>query len=196
MCAIAPSTPSTTLAAMMASRYSVDQSSSLAGLTRGSAARVASSPRTSQPASISMATSGSRCVGATARSTSSVSAAPQTPVRRILALSTIDLRHVEVGGLVDIDVADAFEMREHRHARLGLHARDQALAAARHDHVDGAVEPRQHQPDRGAVAGRHQLDRGLGQAGGRQPLGQRRMDRAVRAEALRAAAQDRRHCRP
>ena len=45
-----------------------------------------------------------------------------------------------VGGLVDIDVADAFEMREHRHARLGLHARDQALAAARHDHVDRAVE--------------------------------------------------------
>ena len=54
------------------------------------------------------------------------------------------LGHVERGGLVDIDMADAFEMREHRHARFGLHARDQALAAARHDDVDGAVETVQH----------------------------------------------------
>src|SRR5262245_13644679 len=65
-CAIAASTPSTTLAEMTASRYSVDQSSSLAGLTRPSTARVASSPRTSQPASSNMVTSGARCVGATA----------------------------------------------------------------------------------------------------------------------------------
>src|SRR5262245_4581814 len=89
ICSIAASTPSTTLAEMTASRYSVDQSSSLAGFTRRSTARVASSPRTSQPASSSMVTSGLRCVDATAPSTSSVSAAPQTPVRRILALSRI-----------------------------------------------------------------------------------------------------------
>ncbi len=31
--------------------------------------------------------------------------------------------HREVGGRVDVDVADAFQMREHRHARLALHAR-------------------------------------------------------------------------
>ena len=125
---------------------------------------VASSPRTSQPASSSMATSGLRCVDAAARSTSSVSAAPQTPVRRILALSTIDFAMSSVGRLVDIDVADAFEMREHRHARLRLHAGDETLAAARHDHVDGAVETREHQPDGGAVARRHELDRGVRQA--------------------------------
>ena len=100
------------------------------------------------------------------------------------------LRHVELRRLVDIDVADAFEMREHRHARLGLHARDQALAAARHDHVDGAVEALQHQADRGAVARRHQRDRVLGQAGVAQALGQRGMDGARRAVAVRAAAQD------
>ncbi len=47
-----------------------------------------------------------------------------------------------VGRLVHVDVADAFEMGEHRHARLRLHARDQALAAARHDDVDRAVEAR------------------------------------------------------
>ena len=88
---MAASTPSTTLAAMMASRYSVDQSSSVAGLTRLSTACAALSPRISQPASISISTSGLRCVAAAARSTSSVSAAPQTPVRRILALSTIFL---------------------------------------------------------------------------------------------------------
>ena len=88
------------------------------------------------------------------------------------------LRHVELGRLVDVDVADAFEMREHRHPRLRLHARDQALAAARHDDVDRAVEARQHHADRGAVARRHQLDRGLGQAGRAQALGQRGMDRA------------------
>ena len=53
-----------------------------------------------------------------------------------------------------------------------------------------AVEAGEHQADRRAVARRHQLDRILGQAGGAQPLDQRRMDRARGAEALRAAAQD------
>ena len=100
------------------------------------------------------------------------------------------LRHREVGGLVDIDVHDAFEMREHRHARLGLHTGDQALAAARHDHVDIAVEPGEHQADGGAVARRHQLYGVLGKIGGAQAFGQRRMDRSRGAEAFRAAAQD------
>ena len=49
------------------------------------------------------------------------------------------LRHFEIGGTIDINVIDAFQMREHRHARLGFDTRDQALAAARHDHVDCAV---------------------------------------------------------
>ena len=85
-----PPTPSTTRAAMMASRYSVSQSSSVAGFTRIDllhgvvAAHLAAGidqhldqrlQRSRQPA----------------RSTSRVSAAPQTPVRRILAFSTIDL---------------------------------------------------------------------------------------------------------
>ena len=80
------------------------------------------------------------------------------------------LRHLEIGGAIDIDMADAFEMREHRHARFVLHARDKALAAARHDHVDAAVKPAQHLADRGAVAGRHQLDRLFRQAGLAQAL--------------------------
>jgi len=75
-------------------------------------------------------------------------------------------RHIEIGVTVDIDVADAFEMGEDRHARLVLHAGNEALAAARHDHVEIAVEPAQHFADGGAVGNRHQLDRRLGQAGG------------------------------
>ena len=174
----------------MASRYSVDQSASLAGFTRGSVFCTAASPRTSQPASSSIATSGFRCVPAAARSTSRVSAAPQTPVRRILAFSTMLFAMSSDGGLVDIDVADAFEMREHRHARLLLHARDQALAAARHDDVDAAVEAFEHHADGGAVARRHQRDRVLGQVGFAQALGERGMDGARRAVAVGAAAQD------
>ena len=51
--------------------------------------------------------------------------------------------------------------------------------------------PVEHQPDRGAVAGRHQLDRGLGQAGLAQALAERGDDGAARAQAVGAAAQDR-----
>ncbi len=52
---------------------------------------------------------------------------------------------------VDIGVVDPVEMGEHGHARLGLHARDQALAAARDDHVDQPLR-REHRADGRAVA--------------------------------------------
>ncbi len=100
-------------------------------------------------------------------------------------------RDVEIGAAIDVGVADAFEMREHRHAGLGLHAGDEALAAARHDHVDGAVEARQHVADGVAIGGRHQLDRGLGQLGCAQALDQAGVDARRRMPALGAAAQDR-----
>ena len=73
-----------------------------------------------------------------ARSISRHSAAPQMPVRRVLAFRITAPRLGEVGGPVDVDVHDALEMREDRHPRLGLHPADQPLAAARHDHVDEA----------------------------------------------------------
>ena len=121
---MAASTPSTVFTAMMASRYSVDQSCSLAGFTRGIgllrrrvAAHLAAGleqRRRSAPAD------GRR---APCASTSSVSVAPQTPVRRILALTTMRLGHGQVGAAVDVGVADALQVREHRHARLLLHAR-------------------------------------------------------------------------
>ena len=90
MCSIASSTPSTSFTEMIASRYSVVQSASVAGIAVGKTAQhLVASPRISQPALASASRIGTRCVAATARSTSSVSAAPQMPVRRILALTAI-----------------------------------------------------------------------------------------------------------
>ena len=94
--------------------------------------------------------------------------------------------------MIDIDVVDAFEMREYRHARFGLDARDQALAAARHDHIDGAVQSAQQQAHRGAVTGRHQRDRSLRQTRFAQSLHQAVVDRAAGPETVGATAQDHR----
>ena len=49
------------------------------------------------------------------------------------------LRHRQVGGPVDVDVAVAREMLEHRHPRLGADAADELLAPARDDDVDQVV---------------------------------------------------------
>src|SRR3546814_3341209 len=69
----------------MLSRYSVSQSSSLAGLMRESSALISGVPRNSQPASINAEKIG---LGSPyPLSISSVSVAPQTPVRRIFALT-------------------------------------------------------------------------------------------------------------
>ena len=98
--------------------------------------------------------------------------------------------HVEVGGRVDIDVADAFEMGEDRHPRLGLHARDEALAAARHDDVDGAVEAGSIAPTAArSVVGTSWIA-ASGRPAARRPATQAGMDGARGVEALRAAAQD------
>ena len=86
-------------------------------------------------------------------------------------------------------------MREHGHARLGLDARDQALAAARDDEVDHALR-RQHRADRGAIGGGHQLDRVGGQAGGGEPGDQRGVDRAVALPPLPIRRAGSRHCPP
>ncbi len=101
------------------------------------------------------------------------------------------LGHVERGRPVDEDVADTFKVREYRHPRFCLNARDQAFAAARHDDVDVAVEAGEHQADGRAVAGRDELNRRFRQAGSAQPFGQRRKNRAARTHAVGTAAQDR-----
>ena len=109
-----------------------------------------------------------------------------------LAVQHQRARFREIGLLVHIGVADAFEMREHGHARFVLHARDQALAAARHDQLDGAAETGEHVADRRAIGRRHELNRRGRQSRRLEPFDDRRMQRARGMERLRAAAQDRR----
>ncbi len=67
-------------------------------------------------------------------------------------------RHRQVRIPVHVHVAVALQMADHRHARLLLHSRHQALAAAGHEHIDEFGHPGQHQADRGTIGGRHQLD--------------------------------------
>ncbi len=97
---------------------------------------------------------------------------------------------LKVGGFVHIDVADAFEMREHRNARLLLHALDEAFSAARHDHVDGAAKPFKEIADRVAICCRDELNGCLGQPRSLQPLDEAGVDCAIAFEAFGAAPQD------
>ena len=103
---------------MMASRYSVRQSSSVAGLAAGKTARTASSPRISQPAFARSSRMGTPC-------DCQDGAVDQQRFRRAanagaphLGVQHDGARLFEIGLLMDIDVANAFEMREHRHARF------------------------------------------------------------------------------
>ena len=44
-------------------------------------------------------------------------------------------RLVDIGAIININMTNAMQMFDHRHPRIGADAFDQALAAARHDHV-------------------------------------------------------------
>ena len=100
-------------------------------------------------------------------------------------------RLLQVSIAIGIDMADAFQMGKNRHPRLALHQPDQALAAARHDHVD-VLDRAQHGTDHLAVAGRHQLNCGCGKVGPLQSLDHAGMDRGRGMKAFRPAAQDHR----
>ena len=78
---------------------------------------------------------------------------------------------LQIGGLVQIGVVQAFQMAEHGRSRLGLDASDQALAATRDDDVDGAAQPGQHQADGLTVGSVDQLHRIGGQSGLGQGFG-------------------------
>jgi hypothetical protein len=86
-------------------------------------------------------------------------------------------RDRQLGFAVDIDVADALEMGKDRHACFHLHARDQVLAATRHDDIERPVQPGEHHADGGAIAGRHQRDRRSWQAGFQETRDHRGVDR-------------------
>ncbi len=63
----------------------------------------------------------------------------------------------EVGVAIEVDVADAVEVLDHRHLRFAHQPLDQTFAAARHDDVD-ILRHRDQQTDRGAIGGCDQLD--------------------------------------
>ena len=77
----------------------------------------------------------------------------------------------------------------------GRGARARACAAARHDHVDGAVEAAQHGADRRPVGRGHELDGVLRQAGLAQPGGEASVNRRGAAVRVGPAAQDHRIAR-
>ena len=81
-------------------------------------------------------------------------------------------------------------MGEDRDPRLLLHPRHEAFAAAGHDHVDIAVETREHRADRRAVAGRNEADRVGRETRLSQPLAHRRRDGARGSETIRAGAEN------
>src|SRR5690606_21927679 len=66
---------------------------------------------------------------------------------------------VEVGGDIDVDVADAVQVLDDRHTGVTADALDQALAAARHDHVH-VFGHGDHGADGGAIGGAHHLHAG------------------------------------
>ena len=121
---------------------------------------------------------------ATSRCTSSVSSALHTPGRETLPSTSRSQRQVEIGGGVDVEVADALVVLDHRHARVLGDEADQALAAARDRQVDrGPVSC----SSSSIVLARRIVDqrhRGLGQAG----LAQRAVQRTAAIAALRARA--------
>ena len=116
---------------------------------------------------------------------------PANPRAPCLGIQHHRQRLARVGIGIDINVADPFEMGEHRHARLGLHQADKPLAAPRHDHIDERGHA-QHFSHGGAVPGRHHLDGGFRQARGAQPVHHAGMQRARGMITFRAAAQDHR----
>ncbi len=86
-------------------------------------------------------------------------------------------RFLRIGGRIDINVADAFQMGEDWHAGFGLHQPDQSLAATWHNHVD-ILRRAQHLGNSRTVARRDALDRVLWQSGGPQTVLQARVDHA------------------
>jgi hypothetical protein len=86
-------------------------------------------------------------------------------------------------------MAHAVEMLDDRDPCLAAHPLDQPLAAARHDHVDelGHAHELTHRRTLGGV---DELDGIKGQLGGAETGVDARGDGAVRADGLRAAAQD------
>ena len=97
---------------------------------------------------------------------------------------------LDVGFVVDIDMAHAVEVLDHRDARFLHDALDQALAAARHENIHILVHVQQF-ADRRAVGGFDHLHRGCGEPRGCEAFVHACSDRLIGMDRFRAAAQDR-----
>ena len=95
-----------------------------------------------------------------------------------------------IGGFVEVHMAVAVEVLDHRHTGFGKQARDQPLTAARHDHID-VLAHGDELADRGPVGGVDHLHHLGRQTGAGQRFLDQRGDRAIAANGLGAAAQDR-----
>ncbi len=87
-------------------------------------------------------------------------------------------------------MAVPLEVTYYGHPRFLLNALNQALAAARHDHIDVVSHTSQHVANRGAIDDRHELYAFGGQAHAAQPLDQTSMNRRVGMPAFGAATQN------
>ena len=94
-----------------------------------------------------------------------------------------------IGPLVDVHMTVAVEMLDDRDFRFGRDPRDQALAAARHDHVD-EFRHRHQDSDRRAIGGRENLHGIFRQAGRAQSFEHAGADREIGLRRFRPAAQD------
>jgi hypothetical protein len=79
-------------------------------------------------------------------------------------------RHLRISVAIHIDMAQPFQMTDHRHPRLGLHTLDQTAPTTRHDHIDLTIQPTQHHPHGGPVGSRHELNRRFRQPCLAQPI--------------------------
>src|SRR5690606_14886540 len=100
-----------------------------------------------------------------------------------------DQRLLDIDFGIDIGVAVAVEMLDHRHLGFGADALDQTLAAARDDDVHRLGHGDQ-AADAGAVGGFHELYRRRRQAGFGECLLYQLPQRQIRVNGFRTAAQD------
>ena len=192
MCSMACSSESTTRTARIRSPYSARQSSSVASslLKPGTLAR-SDRGRGVEPQRHALGAKSDRGLGQIAGGDAVVHQQGLDGVagRRVLRLAVDREGHrlVDVGRPVDVEVADAVGMAQHRDAGVLLHEADERVRAAGDDQVDVAVERQQLH---GLLAGGEQqhgfgLDRGAGQA----PV-DGVDDRPARPERLPAALED------
>ena len=130
-----------------------------------------------------------RTDSAICESTRTVSAAPQIPGRRILALKTTSPSHGWVGARIHVNVANPFEVAENGDSAFGENTLDQSPPAPGHDKIDVVGHGEQDTNGR-PVAGGYLLDASGRKVGARQPFAQTLEDCRRRTEALATTAQN------